>query len=217
MDSPNSRQTRKSHADPSLLDSTSFRHGSSAEVRGRPDSPPSLIRKSETIDEVAQSMERRGGAARQDGISLAESHDCSVRHRVDASRPRDEGAQHSELYVLRQLLKRASVSAWAEHIETLGAICVRDVAEMTPEIFAPMPIIAAHRMIRFAKAHVEATEQTAQDELLEAQFRAGVEAAELNASTERAERELRDADRATFRTDRQRRGSTTTRCASRHC
>ena len=73
MDSPNSRQTRKSHADPSLLDSTSFRHGSSAEVRGRPDSPPSLIRKSETIDEVAQSMERRGGAARQDGISLAES------------------------------------------------------------------------------------------------------------------------------------------------
>ena len=85
MDSPNSRQTRKSHADPSLLDSTSFRHGSSAEVRGRPDSPPSLIRKSETIEEVAQSMERRGGAARQDGISLAESHDCSVRHRVDAS------------------------------------------------------------------------------------------------------------------------------------
>ena len=77
MDSPNSRQTRKSHADPSVLETSTFRHGSSAEVRGRPDSPPSLIRKSEAIEEVAQSMERRGGAARQDGIPLAESHDCS--------------------------------------------------------------------------------------------------------------------------------------------
>ena len=114
MDSPNTRQTRKSHADPSVLETSTFRHGSSSEVRGRPDSPPSSIRKSEAIEEVAQSMERRGGAARQDGIPLAESHDCSVRHRVDASRPREKFAQHTELDVLRQLLKRASVSAWAE-------------------------------------------------------------------------------------------------------
>ena len=71
MDSPGSAQPRSSYADPPVRDST-FPHGSSAKVQKGLISPLSSVRK-EGLAMTAQSMERRGAAARQDGISLAVS------------------------------------------------------------------------------------------------------------------------------------------------
>ena len=86
----------------------------------------------------------------------------------------DECANSIRTEELHQILNRASVAAWTKHIEELGAICVRDIAEMSAEVFTPMPIIAAHRMIRYAKEHIDATVQTEREEVMAAQFRAGV-------------------------------------------
>ena len=56
----------------------------------------------------------------------------------------DECAISSRTEELHRLLNRASVAQWTKHVEELGAICVRDIADMSPEVFTPMPIIAAH-------------------------------------------------------------------------
>ena len=42
----------------------------------------------------------------------------------------DECANSIRTGDLHQLLNRASVAAWTKHIEELGAICVRDIAEL---------------------------------------------------------------------------------------
>ena len=77
--------------------------------------------------------------------------------RSDGSNP-DVSQQHEEFKQLpdddlRVLLCRAQVSQWADHIVALGAVCVQDVALTSAKSLAPMPILAAERLIRFAAQH----------------------------------------------------------------
>ena len=77
--------------------------------------------------------------------------------RSDGSNP-DVSQQHEEFKQLpdddlRVLLCRAQVPQWADHIVALGAVCVQDVAMTSAKSLAPMPVLAAERLIRFAAQH----------------------------------------------------------------
>ena len=110
----------------------------------------------------AQSMERRGVVAPSDGlipvsVTVPRSNVRSDGLIPDASQKLKE-SQDVPDEDLRLLLNRARVSRWADHIVELGAICVEDVAMTSAEKLAPMPIMAAERLIRFA---VEASKENA--------------------------------------------------------
>ena len=155
-DSPSQRQPRLANAEASTGDTLASPHGSSSEVRrgqellsnlaidsGRPMRSPSL----------APNMERRGVAAPPDGFpaSTRMPHG-NVRSDglPDVSQEREETRQQLPDEDLRQLLRLARVPQWADHIVGLGAVCVQDVAMTSAKDLAPMPILAAQRLIRFA-------------------------------------------------------------------
>ena len=129
----------------------------------------------------AQSMERRGVVAPSDGlipasVMMPRSNVRSDGLIPDASQKLKE-SQDVPDEDLRLLLNRARVSRWADHIVKLGGVCIEDVAMASAEDLAPMPKLAAQRLIRFA---VEASKEkaTCDDRKL-------------------AEHEMGDADRAT--------------------
>ena len=180
MDSPSQRQASLAHADPSTRDTLASPHGSSSEVRrgrellsnlaidsGRPMRSPSL----------APNMERRGVVAPSDGLPASIMMLNNVRSDglPDVSQEREETRQQLPDEDLRQLLRLARVPQWADHIVGLGAVCVQDVAMTSAKDLAPMPILAAQRLIRFAGEAMK--EELSDQDLL------------------RAEREMRDADR----------------------
>ena len=155
-DSPSQRQPRLANAEASTGDTQASPHGSSSEVRrgqellsnlaidsGRPMRSPPL----------APNMERRGVAAPPDGFpaSTRMPHG-NVRSDglPDVSQEREETRQQLPDEDLRQLLRLARVPQWADHIVGLGAVCVQDVAMTSAKDLAPMPILAAQRLIRFA-------------------------------------------------------------------
>ena len=154
-DSPSQRQPRLANAEASTGDTQAFPHGSSSEVQrgqellsnlaidsGRPMRCPSL----------APNMERRGVVAPSDGLPASIMMQNNVRSDglPDVSQEREETRQQLPDEDLRQLLRLARVPQWADHIVGLGAVCVQDVAMTSAKDLAPMPILAAQRLIRFA-------------------------------------------------------------------
>ena len=129
----------------------------------------------------APSMERRGVVAPSDGLipaSVTMPHN-NVRSDgliPDVSQKLVE-SQDLPDEELRLLLNRARVSRWTDHIMELGAVCIEDVAMTSAEDLAPMPIIAAKRLIRFA---AEASKEYATHD-----------------DRKLTEQEMRDADRTT--------------------
>mgnify|MGYP001271025993 CR=1 FL=1 len=179
MDSPSQQQRRIAHVDPSTSDTQAFRHGSSSEGRKGQESPPDLTLEKERLTTSAASMERRGVVGPHGGQAPVSVTSPQSNVRSDGSNP-DVSQQHEEFKQLpdddlRVLLCRAQVSQWADHIVALGAVCVQDVAMTSAKSLAPMPILAAERLIRFAAQHSK--EEAPSEDL------------------KRAEREMRDADR----------------------
>ena len=157
MDSPSQRQASLVHADPSTRDTQAFRHGSSSEVRKGLETPPDLTLETERLTTSAVSMERRGVVAPPGGQAPVSVMSLHSNIRSDGSIP-DVSQQHEEFTQLpgedlRVLLCRSQVSQWADHIVALGAVCVQDVAVASAKSLAPMPILAAERLIRFAALH----------------------------------------------------------------
>ena len=124
MDSPSQRQPRLAYADAPSPDTQAFPHGSSAEIRtGLPTPSDSSLEKERPMRlaaSTAPSMERRGVAAPPDGL-IPESVKMPYSNvRPDGlipgvSQQRGE-SQDLPDEELRQLLTRARVSRWADHI-----------------------------------------------------------------------------------------------------
>ena len=157
MDSPSQRQRRIAYADPSTRDTQAFRHGSSSEGRNGLETPSDLTLEKERLTTSAASMERRGVVGPHGGQAPVSVTSPQSNVRSDGSNP-DVSQQHEEFKQLpdddlRVLLCRAQVSQWADHIVALGAVCVQDVAMTSAKSLAPMPILAAERLIRFAAQH----------------------------------------------------------------
>ena len=157
MDSPSQQQRRIAHVDPSTSDTQAFRHGSSSEVRNGLETPSDLKLETERLATLAASMERRGVVAPHGGLAPVSVTSLHSNVRSDGTCT-DVSQQQEELKQipdddLRVLLCRAQVSQWADHIVALGAVCVQDVAMTSAKSLAPMPILAAERLIRFAAQH----------------------------------------------------------------